>query len=137
MHSLRGIQDNYLDYWKIFVSAGCTNLILRRKICFFKRSRGYCLKKVLLRISRNLREKTCARIFFKKKILYYFFYFSKNKTLAQLFSCEYCKIFKNAFFTENLRGEFLCLFLNESNTSSLLLNLSHLCFLNLKVNRIQ
>ena len=27
----------------------------------------------------------------------------KNKTLAQVFSCEFCEIFKNTFFTEDLR----------------------------------
>ena len=29
--------------------------------------------------------------------------FMKKETLAQVFSCEFCKIFKNSFFTENLR----------------------------------
>ena len=29
--------------------------------------------------------------------------FIKKETLAQVFSCELCKIFKNTFFTEHLR----------------------------------
>ena len=29
--------------------------------------------------------------------------FIKKETLAQVFSCEFCKIFKNTFFTEHLR----------------------------------
>ena len=28
--------------------------------------------------------------------------FIKRKTLAQVFSCEFCQIFKNTFFTEQL-----------------------------------
>ena len=28
--------------------------------------------------------------------------FIKKETLAQVFSCEFCKIFKNTFFTEHL-----------------------------------
>ena len=28
--------------------------------------------------------------------------FIKKETLAQVFSCEFCKIFKNTFFTEQL-----------------------------------
>ena len=31
------------------------------------------------------------------------FNFIKIETLAQIFSCEFCEIFKNIFFTENLR----------------------------------
>ena len=33
--------------------------------------------------------------------------FIKKETLAQVFSCEFCEIFKNTFFTEHL----LCLLL--------------------------
>ena len=29
--------------------------------------------------------------------------FIKKETLAQVFSCEFCEIFKNNFFTEHLR----------------------------------
>ena len=29
--------------------------------------------------------------------------FSKKDTLAQVLSCEFCEIFKNTFFKENLR----------------------------------
>ena len=32
-----------------------------------------------------------------------FLYFIKKETLAQVFSCESCKISKNTFFTEHLR----------------------------------
>ena len=36
--------------------------------------------------------------------------FIKNKTLAQRFSCGFCKIFKNTFFTEHLWRELLALY---------------------------
>ena len=36
------------------------------------------------------RQNTYARVSFLKK-----------RTLAQVFSCEFCKIFKNTFFTEH------------------------------------
>ena len=29
--------------------------------------------------------------------------FNKKETLAQVFSCEFCKIFKKTFFIEHLR----------------------------------
>ena len=32
------------------------------------------------------------------------FLFIKKKSLAEVFSCEFCEIFKNTFFIEHLRG---------------------------------
>ena len=46
------------------------------------------IKKVFLKISQN----TCARVSFLIKL----------QTLAQVFFCEFCEIFKNTFFTEHL-----------------------------------
>ena len=40
--------------------------------------------------------------------------FIKKDTLAQVFSCEFCEIFKNTFFTEHLwttASNLRCLFL--------------------------
>ena len=45
-------------------------------------------KKAFLKISQNSHENTCT---------------IKKETLAQVFSFEFCKIFKNTFFTEHLR----------------------------------
>ena len=56
-------------------------------------------KKVFLKISQNSQVNTCARVSFLIKLqawglqLYY-------KTLAQVFSCEICEIFKNTLFKE-------------------------------------
>ena len=50
------------------------------------------LKKVFLKISLNSQENTCARVSFLI-----------GTFLAQGFSCEFCKIFKNTFFTEHLQ----------------------------------
>ena len=47
------------------------------------------MKKVLLVISENSQENTCAKVFF--------FYFIKKETLVQLLSCEFCEISKNNF----------------------------------------
>ena len=41
---------------------------------------------MFLKISQNSQENTCTRV-----------------SLAQVFSCEFCKIFKNTFFTEHFR----------------------------------
>ena len=49
---------------------------------------------MLLEILQNLQENTSVRASFLIKL----------QTLAQLFSCELCKISRNTFFTEHLRA---------------------------------
>ena len=54
-------------------------------------------KKVILKVSKNSTENICARVFFLNKESLF-----KKGTLAQAFSCEFCKIFENTYFTEHL-----------------------------------
>ena len=53
------------------------------------------IKKAFLENSQNSQENTCARVYS----------FTKKETLAQVFSCEFCKISKNTsggyFFNQN------------------------------------
>ena len=53
---------------------------------------------LFLEISQNSQENTCARVSF----LIDSCNFIKKETLAEVFSYEICKIFKNTFFTEHL-----------------------------------
>ena len=46
------------------------------------------VKKVVLEISQNSQENTCASVSF----------LIKTRTLAQVFSCEFCEISKDTFF---------------------------------------
>ena len=62
-------------------------------------------EKVFLEISQNSQENNCASLFFNKvaglrpaTLL--------KKTLAKMFSCEFCEIFKNTFF-QNTSGRLL------------------------------
>ena len=71
------------------------------------------MKKVLLEISQNLQENTCARISFLIKLQAQACKFIKKETLIQVLSCEFCKISINTFFTEYLRttasgNKFVC-----------------------------
>ena len=50
------------------------------------------LKTVLLKVSQNSQENTSATGLQLKK-----------ETLVQVFSCEFCEIFKNTIFTEHIR----------------------------------
>ena len=54
-------------------------------------------KKAFLKISKNSQENTCARVTFFIKLP------AKKETPGQVFSSEFCKIFKNTFSTEHLR----------------------------------
>ena len=64
-------------------------------------TRGVLFKKVFLEISQNSQENTCARVSFLIK-LQTLGNFIKKEALAQVFSCEFCEISKNTFFTEHL-----------------------------------
>ena len=61
------------------------------------------VKKVFLEVSRNSQENTCSRVSFFIKLQAQACNLIKKETLAQVFFCEFCKISKNAFFTEHLR----------------------------------
>ena len=62
------------------------------------------VKKVFLKILQNSQKNMCARISFLIKLQSETCNFIKKGTLAQVFSCGFCEIFKNTFFTENLRA---------------------------------
>ena len=53
-------------------------------------------KKLFLELLQNSQENTCARVFILMK-LQEACNFIKIETLAQVFSCEFCKISKNTF----------------------------------------
>ena len=53
----------------------------------------FCKKDVLKNFAKFTGKHLCQSIFF-----------NKVAGLAQVFSCEFCKILKNTFFTEHLRG---------------------------------
>ena len=59
---------------------------------------GVCV--VFLKNSKNSQENTCVGV------SVFFEIFIKKKATEQVFFCEFCKIFKNTFFTENLRWLF-------------------------------
>ena len=60
------------------------------------------MKKVFLEISQNLQENTCARVLFFNKVADLRLATLLKKTLAQVFSCDFCEISNNTFFTEHL-----------------------------------
>ena len=60
-------------------------------------------KKVLLKISQNSQENTCARPSFLIKLLAWGLQLIKKEALAQVFFYDLREIFKNTFFTKHLR----------------------------------
>ena len=83
--------------------------ILAVPMCFiFKNARVWpegvvwrcSVKKMFLEISQNLQKNTCARVSFLIKLQAC--NFNKKETLTQVYSCEFCEIYKNTFFTEHL-----------------------------------
>ena len=61
-----------------------------------------------LKISQNPQENTCARVyFFQQSCSLQEWNFIKKEAMVQVFSCEFCEIFKDIFFTEHLRASAL------------------------------
>ena len=60
------------------------------------------VKKVFLEISRNSLENDCVSVSFLIKLQASDCNFFKKEILARAFSCEFCEISKNTFFTEQL-----------------------------------
>ena len=58
----------------------------------------FCKKGIL----ENLQENNCARFSFLIKLQAKVCNFIKKETLARVFSCDFCEISKNTFFTEHL-----------------------------------
>ena len=71
-------------------------------LCGSSRPKG-SLKIVLGEISQNSQEIYAGISFFIKLLTLYICCFIKNKSLAQVFSCEFCEICKNTFFAEHHR----------------------------------
>ena len=68
-------------------------------------ARRCSVKKVLLGILLYSVKNTCTRVSLLIKLQQAeTWHFIKKKTLAQVLSCEFCKTFKNAVFTEHLRA---------------------------------
>ena len=65
--------------------------------------RRCCIKKGLLKNFSKFTEKHLCQSLFFNKDAGAADNFIKKETLAQVFSCEFCKIFKNTFFIEHLR----------------------------------
>ena len=57
------------------------------------------VEKVFLKISQNSQENTCTRVSSRLRSTTLL----KKETLAQVFSCKFCEISKNTFFTKHLR----------------------------------
>ena len=73
---------------------------LRLKLTRSSYLRG-SMKKMFLKILQNSQENTCVRVFFLIKLPQACNFINKE-TLAQVFSCKFCDISKNTFFTKHL-----------------------------------
>ena len=75
------------------------------QISLFRSShQRHSIKKLSLEILQNSQESTCAGVYFLLKLQASACNSIKKQTLAQVFSCEFCEIFKNTFFTEHLQA---------------------------------
>ena len=81
---------------------------MEKKIYRSSHRRCFMKKGVLENFAKFTGKHLCQSLFFNKvadlrKTPPMACNFIKKDTLAQVFSCEFCEIFKNTFFTEHLR----------------------------------
>ena len=67
-------------------------------VCRSSRPKVFCKKDI--KISQNSQESTCFRVSFLIKFQDEACHFIQKETLVQVFSREFCKIFKHTFFIE-------------------------------------
>ena len=77
-----------LSSWHTFTN--CSKAYFSSKNNIKKQPSEKFCEKGVLKISLNSQENTCARVSFITTL-------SKKETLAQVFFCEFCEIFKNNF----------------------------------------
>ena len=82
------------------------------------------IKAVFLKIWQNSQEIPCARVSFLTKLYSWTWNFIKEETLAQVFYCDFCEIFKNRFFIEHLRQLLLNRMISMMNHSSFVISFS-------------
>ena len=77
----------------------CAFKVDNKDINQYRGSHRECfVKMVVLEISQNSQENTCARVSFLIKLHAETRNFNKKVTLEQVFSWKFCEIFKNTFF---------------------------------------
>ena len=101
------IEGTFKNYsFKTIMLVNLRESIIRKLLTSRSSPPGVFCKKVLLEISQNLQENTCARISF----------------LIKLQACEFCEIFKNTFFYRTplvaVSGHLLCQIGNQSTDFS-------------------
>ena len=85
-------------------------------LCSEAATGGVLQEKVFLEIQQNSKENTCARVSFLIKLQASACNFVKEETLAQVFSCEFCKISENSFFKGHLRATASLCSITKSST---------------------
>ena len=90
---------------RCYVKNQCLGVLAWEFVVLEAATKGVLSKKLFLKIPQNSKKNTCASLFSNKvaKNSYSNFLNKVEKQiLAQVFSCEFCEIFKNTFFTEHL-----------------------------------
>ena len=83
-------------------------LLKNINVCSEAATKGVLWKKVLLEISQNSKKNTCAKVSIKLYL---------KRDSAQVFSCEFCEISINTFFTEHLWTTASVCFKRKSETT--------------------
>ena len=93
---------NSMLYRKCHISKNSENWNGQREKIRSSRPKVFCKKCVLRIFTKFTGKHLCQSLFFNNIIIKFCKNFIKKETLAQVFSCEFCEISLNIFFTEHL-----------------------------------
>ena len=104
------VQQTLLRFLLIFLQCVCMDMCsMCTQACYYVLSSArssppgvFCKKAILRNLAKFTGKRPCHRLFLIK-LQASALQFIKKDSLAQLFSCEFCEISKNIFFTEQLR----------------------------------
>ena len=88
----------YFNFKFSFLKKLCVRKLYEELSGHEEATTGGVIKKVFLKISQNSQENTCTRVSFLIKLQVLARNFIKKETLAQVFSFEFCEIFKSTFY---------------------------------------
>ena len=95
-------QTTLLAFCKYILAQKLYLFIVHDFIKYKSSHQRYSIKKGFSKVSQNCQKSTFARVFFSIKL--HNCNFIKKGTLAQVFSCKFCEIFKNTYIIEHLRA---------------------------------
>ena len=101
---IQGLVDSFSSFWLVLVPFRSFYIVLGRFSSWFQLVlEGFSSFQVVPHLSKYRYQRWYMKKSVRRNFTKFTENFIKKETLAHVFSCEFCEISKNTFFTENLQ----------------------------------